>query len=34
MNKTIGQLIKEDHWSTRGLAVAINITKEYYGKQR
>ena len=28
MNKTIGQLIKEDHWSTRGLAVTINITKE------
>ena len=28
MNKTIGQLIKEDHWSTRGLAVAINITNK------
>ena len=27
-NKTIGQLILEDHWSTRRLAVAINITKE------
>ena len=28
INKTIGQLISEDHWSTRRLAVAINITKE------
>ena len=28
MNKTIGQLIKEDHWSTRRLAVAINITNK------
>ena len=23
MNKTIGQLIKEDHWSTRRLAVSM-----------
>jgi len=28
MNKTIGQFIKEDHWSTRRLAVAMRITKE------
>ena len=28
MNKPIGQLIKENHWSTRRLAVAMNITKE------
>jgi hypothetical protein len=27
MNKTIGQLIKENHWSTRRLAVAMNITQ-------
>ncbi len=27
-DEVIGQLIKEDHWSTRGLAVTINITKE------
>jgi len=27
MNKTIGQLIKEDHWSTRRLAVSLNITE-------
>ena len=27
MNKTIGQLIKEDHWSTRRLAVAMRITQ-------
>ena len=28
MNKTMRELIKEDHWSTRRLAVAMNITKE------
>ena len=28
MNKPIGQLIKENHWITRRLAVAMNITKE------
>ena len=26
--KKLGQLISEDHWSTRQLAVAINITRE------
>ena len=26
--KEIGQLISEDHWSTRRLAIAINITRE------
>ena len=26
--RKIGQLISEDHWSTRQLAVAINITKK------
>ena len=28
MNKTMRELIKEDHWSTRRLAVAMRITKE------
>ena len=28
MNKTIGQLIKEDHWSTRRLAVGMNLTNK------
>jgi hypothetical protein len=28
MNKTIGQLIKEKHWSVDRLVVAINITKK------
>ncbi len=28
MNKTIGQLVKDKHWSVQGLAKAINITKE------
>ena len=28
IRKTIGQLIKEKHWSVDKLAVAINITKE------
>lgn len=26
--KTIGQLIKENHWSVRGLAKSLRITKE------
>jgi len=26
--KTIGQLIKENHWSVVGLAKSLNITKE------
>ena len=26
--KEIGQLISEDHWSTRRLAIAINITRK------
>ena len=26
--KKLGQLISEDHWSTRQLAIAINITKK------
>ena len=28
IRKTIGQLIKEKHWSVDRLAVAIRITKE------
>ena len=28
IRKTIGQLIKEKHWSVDRLVVAINITKE------
>ena len=28
VRKTIGQLIKEKHWSVDRLVVAINITKE------
>jgi hypothetical protein len=28
IRKTVGQLIKENHWSVQRLAVAINITKE------
>ena len=28
MKKTIGQLIKEKHWSVDRLVVAINITKK------
>lgn len=28
-NKTIGQLILENHWSVRGLAKSLRITKEY-----
>ena len=28
VRKTIGQLIKEKHWSVDRLAVAIRITKE------
>ena len=28
IRKTIGQLIKEKHWSVDRLAVAINITRE------
>ena len=28
IRKTVGQLIKEKHWSVDRLAVAINITKE------
>ena len=26
--KTIGQLIKENHWSVQGLADSLKITKE------
>ena len=28
IRKTVGQLIKENHWSVQRLAVEINITKE------
>ena len=26
--KKLGQLISEDHWSTRQLAISINITRK------
>ena len=28
MHKTIGQLVKDKHWSVQGLVKSINITKK------
>lgn len=32
IKKTIGQLIKENHWSVEGLMTSINYTKEEINK--
>ena len=29
IRKTVGQLIKENHWSVQGLKASLHITKEH-----
>ena len=32
IRKTVGQLIKDNHWSVQGLKASLHITKEHIRK--